>query len=200
MSNRSALRHTRKAAAAMIIAVAALGLTACQDSEADTSSSSSSSSPSASAPQSPTAKTPDDSANTTPSGTPKKSDGRCTDQINYAGDPRSNAEINTIGEETGHCPKPQKADTPSGTPSGTPKNARRDAAQTRSTTRATPAQRRNQHHRREDRLLPAGPAPVSPIVARTPVRPHPESPAAGSPRPPADRVTTPRGCEDTTGP
>ncbi|WHX19972.1 hypothetical protein QFW82_24425 [Streptomyces malaysiensis subsp. malaysiensis] len=119
MSNRTALRHTRKAAAAMIVAVAALGLTACQDNEADTSSSPSS--PSASAPQSPTAKTPDDSANTTPSGTPKKSDGRCTDQINYAGDPRSNAEINTIGEETGHCPKPQKAETPSGTPSGTPK-------------------------------------------------------------------------------
>jgi hypothetical protein len=31
---------------------------------------------------------------------------RCTDQINYAGDPRSNAEINSIGETTGTCPDP----------------------------------------------------------------------------------------------
>jgi hypothetical protein len=29
---------------------------------------------------------------------------RCTDRINYAGDPRSNAEINSIGEQSGHCP------------------------------------------------------------------------------------------------
>lgn len=31
---------------------------------------------------------------------------RCTDQINYAGDPRSNAEINSIGATTGQCPTP----------------------------------------------------------------------------------------------
>lgn len=31
---------------------------------------------------------------------------RCTDQINYAGDPRSNAEINSIGASTGTCPTP----------------------------------------------------------------------------------------------
>ncbi|MFE0691347.1 hypothetical protein ACFV0Z_24720 [Streptomyces xiamenensis] len=37
-------------------------------------------------------------------GTPKKPGLSCTDQINYAEDPRSNAEINTIGEETGTCP------------------------------------------------------------------------------------------------
>ena len=33
-------------------------------------------------------------------------DDRCTNQINYAGDPRSNAEINSIGEQTGQCPAP----------------------------------------------------------------------------------------------
>jgi len=31
---------------------------------------------------------------------------RCTDQIDYAGDPRSNAEINSIGASTGQCPTP----------------------------------------------------------------------------------------------
>ncbi|MEU5700954.1 hypothetical protein ACFFS2_37240 [Streptomyces aurantiacus] len=39
------------------------------------------------------------------SGSPKeKSEARCTDQTNYAGDSRSNAEINSIGEDTGTCP------------------------------------------------------------------------------------------------
>ncbi|MCV7170806.1 hypothetical protein H7I41_12870 [Mycobacterium manitobense] len=33
-----------------------------------------------------------------------KADDRCTNQINYAGDPRSNAEINSIGASTGQCP------------------------------------------------------------------------------------------------
>ncbi|MBF8174796.1 hypothetical protein ACFUMJ_06360 [Streptomyces olivaceus] len=41
---------------------------------------------------------------------------KCTDQADYAGDPRSNAEINSIGEETGTCPEPQSGGTPSGTP------------------------------------------------------------------------------------
>ncbi|MEU7639023.1 hypothetical protein AB0C11_23460, partial [Streptomyces sp. NPDC039016] len=41
---------------------------------------------------------------------------RCTDQINYAGDPRSNADINTIGEKTGHCPTPEKAGAPANPP------------------------------------------------------------------------------------
>ncbi|WP_069162710.1 hypothetical protein [Nocardia altamirensis] len=41
-------------------------------------------------------------------GKPGPTDGyvKCTDKINYAGDPRSNAEINTIGEQTGSCPEP----------------------------------------------------------------------------------------------
>ncbi len=32
---------------------------------------------------------------------------KCTDRIDYTGDPRANAEINTIGEQTGVCPEPQ---------------------------------------------------------------------------------------------
>ncbi|MCW1959842.1 MAG: hypothetical protein KIH64_015115 [Mycobacterium sp.] len=31
---------------------------------------------------------------------------RCTDQLDYSGDPRSNAEINSIGATTGQCPTP----------------------------------------------------------------------------------------------
>jgi len=31
---------------------------------------------------------------------------RCTNRVNYAGDPRSNAEINSIGQQTGFCPTP----------------------------------------------------------------------------------------------
>lgn len=31
---------------------------------------------------------------------------KCTDKINYAGDPRSNAEINIAGERDGKCPDP----------------------------------------------------------------------------------------------
>ncbi|MEU5268436.1 hypothetical protein AB0G77_07820, partial [Streptomyces hygroscopicus] len=50
---------------------------------------------------------------------PKKPGMKCTDQINYAGDPRPNAEINSIGENTGHCPPVQGS--ASSTPSGTPK-------------------------------------------------------------------------------
>uniref|UniRef100_A0AAU3GZH1 Secreted protein n=1 Tax=Streptomyces sp. NBC_01401 TaxID=2903854 RepID=A0AAU3GZH1_9ACTN len=42
------------------------------------------------------------------SGTPAKSGTKCTDQIDYAGDSRSNAEINSIGADTGTCPPVQK--------------------------------------------------------------------------------------------
>lgn len=34
---------------------------------------------------------------------------KCTDKINYVGDPRSNAEINRLGEILGHCPDPVSA-------------------------------------------------------------------------------------------
>ncbi|MFH8572648.1 hypothetical protein [Streptomyces sp. NPDC017993] len=103
--SHTTIRYARKAAAATVIAVAAFGLTACQDSGTDASSSSAS----AHATQSPTstAKTARRSPNAEPSGTPKKSGVSCTDQVNYAGDPRSNADINTIGEKTGHCPPVQ---------------------------------------------------------------------------------------------
>jgi hypothetical protein len=33
-------------------------------------------------------------------------DDRCTNNVNYAGDPRSNAVINSIGASTGQCPTP----------------------------------------------------------------------------------------------
>jgi hypothetical protein len=44
------------------------------------------------------------SSATTLSSTAHKSHAKCTDRIDYAGDPRSNAEINSIGEQTGTCP------------------------------------------------------------------------------------------------
>jgi hypothetical protein len=44
------------------------------------------------------------SSATTMSGTAHTSHAKCTDRIDYAGDPRSNAEINSIGEQTGTCP------------------------------------------------------------------------------------------------
>lgn len=34
---------------------------------------------------------------------------KCTNQIDYGSDPRDNATINSIGEQTGHCPKPIKS-------------------------------------------------------------------------------------------
>ncbi|MCP2169131.1 hypothetical protein [Goodfellowiella coeruleoviolacea] len=42
----------------------------------------------------------------------------CTDQMDYSGDPRSNAEINSIGAETGTCPPVQKS-TQAKAPQGT---------------------------------------------------------------------------------
>ena len=48
---------------------------------------------------------------------------RCTDRINYAGDPRSNAEINSIGQQTGQCPVPitgRHEDTPVTPPAPAP--------------------------------------------------------------------------------
>ncbi|MFF0625118.1 hypothetical protein, partial [Streptomyces sp. NPDC004296] len=121
MSHRTALHHARKAAAAVVITVAAFGLTACQGG----GTSAAPSSTSAGTQQSATAaakttqgsdKTTQGSADKAPSANHKKSGLRCTDQINYAGDPRSNADINTIGEKTGHCPTPEKAGAPANPP------------------------------------------------------------------------------------
>lgn len=43
-------------------------------------------------------------SNPAPAGVVNKPDTRCTNQINYAGDDRSNAEINSIGSDTSYCP------------------------------------------------------------------------------------------------
>ncbi|KPC79998.1 hypothetical protein ADK82_21180 [Streptomyces sp. NRRL S-4] len=89
----------------MTTAVVALGLalTACNDGADNASSvTSSASAEAASTPQS-------DPARSTTSETPAQSDEKCTDQVDYAGDPRPNAEINSIGENTGTCPPVQKS-------------------------------------------------------------------------------------------
>ncbi|MEV7466068.1 hypothetical protein AB0O20_06085 [Streptomyces kronopolitis] len=119
----TALRHARKAAAAMVITVAALGLTACQGGGNDASAPASSaradhsaSSALAGNSSSSGAKTSGSAGKQAPTGTAGKSGTSCTNKINYAGDPRSDAEINSIGEQTGHCPVPQKGDKPAGTP------------------------------------------------------------------------------------
>ncbi|MER0479705.1 hypothetical protein ABR737_15375 [Streptomyces sp. Edi2] len=112
--SHTTLHLARKAAAAMVITVAAFGLTACQDGGTDASSSTASTQATQS--PSPKAKTARNSAGDASKSTPAKSGTKCTDQINYAGDSRSNAEINTIGEDTGHCPAPEKSDKPKGTP------------------------------------------------------------------------------------
>lgn len=97
--------RTRKISVLTMTAVAlGLALTACgNDGGADTSSSSASSSSSA-------AKNPSksDAAEGKSSGTSAESDTKCTDQRDYAGDARSNAEINSIGENTGTCPPVKK--------------------------------------------------------------------------------------------
>ncbi|MFI0774826.1 hypothetical protein [Streptomyces sp. NPDC021212] len=111
MSHLSTLR-ARKAAAAMAIAVAALGLTACQGNEKGASSSQDRTS--ASATQSPGSSGKADGAKAS-KGVPNKPDVKCTDRINYAGDPRDNATINSIGSDTGTCP-PVQSDKSEGTP------------------------------------------------------------------------------------
>ncbi|GAA4630107.1 hypothetical protein GCM10023196_054090 [Actinoallomurus vinaceus] len=59
---------------------------------------------------------PTQKSTTSPAGTQVKAGVKCTDQINYSGDSRSNAEINSIGERTGHCPAAQQGTPPTGTP------------------------------------------------------------------------------------
>nr|WP_296766782.1 hypothetical protein [Rhodococcus sp. (in: high G+C Gram-positive bacteria)] len=57
-------------------------------------------------PAAPAPAPPNDAPQDPPAVQAPTSDERCTNQINYAGDPRSNAEINSIGEQTGQCPAP----------------------------------------------------------------------------------------------
>ncbi len=104
-----------------------LALTACGNGDSggtgDTAASTASTTPAATAPSTaqsstPTAAPTGDTSSDTPKGAkPDQGTGeKCTDQVNYAGDPRSNAEINSIGERTGTCPPVQSGGTPSGTP------------------------------------------------------------------------------------
>ncbi|MFH8594470.1 hypothetical protein [Streptomyces rimosus] len=135
MTQRTTLRHARKAAAALVIAAAAFGLTACQDGAGVKSAPSTSAVAGGQQSSEATVKKPQGAGQGTSvgkpgtsgtSGAPKKSGERCTNQIDYAGDPRSNAEINSIGADTGHCPAPQKPKPGSKdrtAPSGTPKEA-----------------------------------------------------------------------------
>ncbi|MFC9944433.1 hypothetical protein, partial [Streptomyces pratensis] len=102
--------RTRKISVLTMTAVAlGLALTACDNGGGDNASSSARSSTVASTPQS-------DTAEGKSSGTPAESGAKCTDQVDYAGDSRSNAEINSIGEDTGTCPPVQKSGEASGTP------------------------------------------------------------------------------------
>ncbi|GAA1909167.1 hypothetical protein [Streptantibioticus ferralitis] len=84
-----------------VLVAAGLALTACGPNDAPSAAGTSTSS---SAPTSSAQPSSQGSAHGKPSGTPKKPGVSCTDQIKYAGDRRSNAEINTIGEQTGYCP------------------------------------------------------------------------------------------------
>ncbi|MEK8143237.1 hypothetical protein NKH18_17180 [Streptomyces sp. M10(2022)] len=76
-----------------------LALTACSNDGAGNASSSASSSSAAG-----TSASQSDTVEGKSSGTPAKSDTKCTDQLDYVGDPRPNVEINSIGEDTGSCP------------------------------------------------------------------------------------------------
>ncbi|MEU0848063.1 hypothetical protein ABZ387_08830, partial [Streptomyces flaveolus] len=91
---------------ALAVMAAGLALTACDNGGgADDAAPSTATS---SVAQSPTAE-PD-----APTG---RSGRKCTDRLDYAGDPRPNAEINSIGDKTGTCPQPQSGGAaPSGTP------------------------------------------------------------------------------------
>lgn len=99
-------RTARWSLSAAVLIGAGLALTACAPNNATSAAASSTSSPvptSSTQPSTqPIAKTSQDTA--TPSDTPTNAGVSCTDQINYAGDPRSNAEINSLGEQTGQCP------------------------------------------------------------------------------------------------
>ncbi|MFE0792540.1 hypothetical protein [Streptomyces mutabilis] len=97
-----------------------LALTACGNGDSGgTGDAAASTTPAATAPSTAQSSTPTgDTSSDTPKGAqPDQGTGeKCTDRVNYAGDPRSNAEINSIGEQTGTCPPVQSGGTPSGTP------------------------------------------------------------------------------------
>ncbi|MFD7922049.1 hypothetical protein ACFV3R_22820 [Streptomyces sp. NPDC059740] len=107
--------RARKISVLALTAVAAgLALTGCDGAGADSASPSVGSPPATA--QAPSGTSSQGSATGSASATGKKEGVSCTDQIDYTGDPRSNAAINSIGAQTGHCPAPEKGDKPSGTP------------------------------------------------------------------------------------
>lgn len=96
------MRGGRSAAALVIMAVAVFGgCSTAPETEYDTV-------PDSASTQLPTKPPPSVKPSVAP-----KSDASCTNQINYAGDTRSNAEINSLGEQAGTCPapRPYRADT-----------------------------------------------------------------------------------------
>ncbi|MBM9503047.1 hypothetical protein [Actinacidiphila acididurans] len=110
--------HVRKISVLTLAAVAlCLSLTACGNNGTDRTARASSAAASASVagtasprttPMASDSQQPTGApARTAASGTPNQAGVSCTNQLDYAGDPRSNAEINTIGEQTGYCPPAQ---------------------------------------------------------------------------------------------
>ncbi|MEV6481378.1 hypothetical protein [Streptomyces sp. NPDC051576] len=102
-------RTARWGLSTTVLVAAGLALTACDPGVATsatsaTGSATSSAQSNTTSTSTPSAKSGQTSTTATGSGTAKKSGVSCTNQINYAGDSRSNAEINSIGEKTGYCP------------------------------------------------------------------------------------------------
>ncbi|MFJ2740781.1 hypothetical protein ACIO3O_14030 [Streptomyces sp. NPDC087440] len=123
------VRKKKTSVFALAAVAAAMTLTACGGNGTDGTPSSAqpASSSSAKVGGQPPAATPEPGRSGSPKAqeSSKKAGAKCTDQINYADDPRSNAEINSIGESTGRCPAPEKAPKPQKPqkPAGTPKKA-----------------------------------------------------------------------------
>jgi hypothetical protein len=110
------IRTARWGLSAAVLVVAGLALTACGPEDAtDAASTGTPAATSTAQAGRPAAATSSDngqsSSSGSQSGAAKQSGVKCTDQINYAGDPRSNAEINSIGEETGTCPAVESSDS-----------------------------------------------------------------------------------------
>ncbi|MBO0843646.1 MAG: hypothetical protein J2O46_10700 [Nocardioides sp.] len=117
-------------ACTLALVAAGFGLTACGSSEsgsassdtvspaADSSVSSASSAPSSAASSAAAASGASAQAGQGTKTVAQGADVSCTNQINYAGDPRSNAEINSIGAETGTCPAVEEPASSSGKPAG----------------------------------------------------------------------------------
>lgn len=121
-------RTARWGLSTAVLVAAGLALTACGPDNGNSADGSSTTSPVATgatqATTPPTATSGQGSTQAAPSGTSTAGNAgeKCTDRIDYAGDPRSNAEINSIGEQTGSCPSPSPA-TGSGSGGGDADNA-----------------------------------------------------------------------------